>query len=87
MLRCVLLVVVDNTAFRGVYASAVYLLYLSAAQGKDIFFKARRFFRRKCTCKLWRAVCCFAYYAGYPRKTWIQKRTDERKHDNTLCGA
>lgn len=44
MLRCVLLAVVDNTAFRSFYASAVYLLYVSAAQGKDIFFKARRFF-------------------------------------------
>ena len=38
MLRCVLLAVVDNTAFRSFYASAVYLLYVSAAQGKDIFF-------------------------------------------------
>lgn len=42
MPRCVLLAVLDSTAFRSVYAAAVYLLYVSATQGKDLFFKARR---------------------------------------------
>ncbi len=87
MPRCVLLAVVNSTAFRSVYVAAVYLLYVSATQEKDIFFKARRIFRCKCIGELRCAVRCFAYYARYPRKAWFQKRINERKYDNTLCSA
>lgn len=77
MLRCVLLAVVDSTAFRSVYVATVYLLYVSAAQGKDIFFKAWRIFRCKCNGELRCAVRCFAYYARYTRKARFQKRINE----------